>query len=114
MQGNKPGKKRRKNPNQSGDNLCKETNQAKKKKKKPANKKTQTNPMIIFCKKKKTKQNKTNPVIIFCQRHIQTQSQITTPLPPSKPKPLNPKPLKPNHKPTVATKNQTPKPKSTK
>jgi hypothetical protein len=44
MQGNKPGKKRRKNPNQSGDNLCKETNQAKKKKK--------TNPVTYSAKNK--------------------------------------------------------------
>ena len=48
MQGNKPGKKRRKNPNQSGNNLCKQTNQAKKKKEKKEGK---TNPLIIFCQK---------------------------------------------------------------
>jgi hypothetical protein len=54
MQENKPGKKRRKNPNQSGDNLCKETNQAKKKKK--PNQSSDN-----FCRKKKKNQQIKKP-----------------------------------------------------
>ena len=45
MQGNKPSEKKKKGPNQSSDNFCRE-----KKKKNP------------------------NPVIIFCQKQTQTQS----------------------------------------
>jgi hypothetical protein len=56
MQGNKPGKKRRKNPNQSGDNLCKETNQAKKKKP------NQSSDNFCREKKKKKKKKKTQQI----------------------------------------------------